>query len=267
MTTKVKDLKINGTSSTPSGNGTTSGVNNGKLRHSSNHQDGTNKSKGRSNGNDQLKNSLQMEGVNEGNNGKKYCRPSKDQKIDAFFNYFKQENARQHDINLLAISLVSKFGNELGTNLFIDCKEFTKDFSMDILTSPKMKVIMVDKEGTVDEFEEIERLDPDYVDISYINNGNTIERYLAPVDNAPVCSLFRHYFDYAMATERETVADLIREKKEKQATERANNALRRREEKETKKVGEKIADMSTEKLLGLLSEDQKNALLAQLMNK
>lgn len=176
-----------------------------------------------------------------------YLQPNQDAKIDDFFRYEKQEASRQHEINLLAISICSKyipiFGADFAHELFEDCKEFSRNFTKDIVTK-------------------VEADDETAENISYVQAGNTITRYLVEVDESNVCSVFRHFVDYAKATSRPSVA-LIQEKEEaERAKIRAQKASERKEAKETAKVGTKIAEMDVTKLMSLLTPEQLAAIIA-----
>ena len=196
----------------------------------------------------QLQAACTRENANEGATKKTiYLQPNQEAKIDDFFRYEKQEASRQHDINLLAISICSKytpiFGADFAHELFADCKEFSANFTMDIVTK-------------VDADDETAK------DISYIQAGNTITRYLVSVDEPNVCSVFRHFVEYAKATSRPSVA-LIQEKEEaERAKIRAQKASERKEAKETAKVGTKIAEMDVTKLLSFLTPEQLAAIIA-----
>jgi len=188
------------------------------------------------------------ENANEGATKKAvFLRPNQEAKIDDFFRFEKQEASRQHDINLLAISICSKytpiFGADFAHQLFADCKEFSRNFTKDIVTK-------------------VEADDETAENISYVQAGNTITRYLVEVDEPNVCSVFRHFVDYAKATSRQSVALIQKKEEEERAKIRAQKASERKEAKETAKVGTKIAEMDVTKLMSLLTPEQLAAIIA-----
>jgi hypothetical protein len=196
----------------------------------------------------QLQAACIRENANEGATKKTiYLQPNMDAKIDDFFKYQKQTFSRMFDIEMLESAVIAKYANDFGVifarELFYDCLSFSANFTKDIVTK-------------------VEANDETAENISYVQAGNTITRYLVSVDEPNVCSVFRHFVEYAKATNRPSVA-LIQEKEEaERAKIRAQKASERKEAKETAKVGTKIAEMDVTKLMSLLTPEQLAAIIA-----
>jgi hypothetical protein len=208
------------------------------------------KGHGRNNSADQLQVSMTLECVNQTNGKLVYLKPKEGDKIDAFFNYYKQESQRQFEINTLAVAIEKKFsplyGLEFSKSLFDDLYFFTKGFTCDIVSKVDNGI--------------------EFTDISYLFNGSTVTRYLVEVENN-VLSIFRHFFSFAKATRRESVLRMVEKEEQEKALIRANNVIKRREERETEKVGQKIINMDATKLFSMLSNDQIAALAALAAGK
>ena len=191
--------------------------------------------------------SVVMENEKKEKKETRYLRPSSEDKIDAFFRWEKQEREAQHNINLLAIAICGKYAPEFGTNfahdLFADCKEFTHNFTKDIVT----------KAEEDDETKE---------DISYQLNGNTITRFLVQVDEINVCSLFRHFVEYAKSTNRPSVSAIIEKENKEREKNRLQKVNERKEKREEEKTKGKLQEMDITKLMALLTPEQLAAIAA-----
>lgn len=188
----------------------------------------------------QIANSVKMENACNNGSTKKYLKPSKDAKISDFFNYERQEREHQNNVNLLAISITAKYGSlysvEFANGLFNDAKEFTSNFTKDIVSSVESGI----------NFEEI----------SYIRNANTIDRYLVAVDSPKVCSIFEHFVNYAISSNRESVSLIIEDQKKESERKRLANINAKREEKAIKTTTTTVQNLDINKLLSMLTPEQ-----------
>lgn len=188
--------------------------------------------------NNQLANSVKMEGINT-TSKVKYLQPKSDAKLSDFFNYYKQENSRQFDINMLAVSIekkYDKYGLDFCKNLFNDAYFFTNCFNSDIVSKVDDNI--------------------DYTDISYNKGDNTITRYLVSVDNSNVVSIFNHFLQYAISSNRESVAAIIEDMKHESDEKRRVNTEKRREEKKVAETKKTIKDLDIATLLSMMSPEQ-----------
>lgn len=196
--------------------------------------------------NSQLVNSEKMEGINT-TSKVKYLQPKSDAKLADFFNYYKQENQRTFEIQTLAVSIekkYNKYGLDFCKDLFNDAYFFTNCFNSDIVS----KV-----DGNID-----------YTDISYNKSDNTITRYLVSVDNSNVVSIFNHFLQYAISSNRDSVAAIIEDIKRESEEKRKHNTEKRREEKKTEETKKTIKDMDIAKLLSMMSPEQIAAIKAAI---
>lgn len=193
----------------------------------------------------QIANSVVMENAKVSNKVT-YLRPVNDAKIDDWFKYQKQTFNHQFEVEILESAIIAKysdvFGIQFAKDLFSDACEFTSNFSMDICNKLEDGI-----EGK---------------DISYLKDGNTITRYLVAVDSVNVCSIFRHFFDYAKSSNRSSVLAIIESENKEREQKRLANLNERREKRETEKVGAKVKDLDIEKLLSMLSPKQIAAIKA-----
>lgn len=196
---------------------------------------------------DQLTASIARENAKEGSTKKTvYLRPKTDSKIDDFFKYAKQVNNRMFEVDMLEAAVIAKYSDEFGISfarsLFYDACEFTHCFNADIVTK-------VDDETV-------------FTDISYFKNDVEISRYLVDVDDSNVCSVFRHFMDYAKATGRQSVELLLQKEAKERKEAREQKTAEKREAKEVEKAGKKIQEMTAEQILSMLTAEQIAALQA-----
>lgn len=193
----------------------------------------------------QITNSVVMENVKVSSKVT-YLRPGNDAKIDEFFRFFNQERAHQYKVETLFVAIRAKYlpvyGNDFVSELLDDVSLFTHNFTMDICNKLDDGI-----EGK---------------DISYLKDGNTITRYLVSVDDPNVCSIFRHFVDYAKSSARTSVSAIIESENKERESKRLANLNERREKRETEKVGAKVKDLDVEKLLTMLTPDQIAAIKA-----
>lgn len=193
----------------------------------------------------QITNSVVMENAKVSNKVQ-YLRPDNDAKIDDWFKYQKQTFIHHFEVEMLESSVIAKYsdvyGIQFAKDLFSDACEFTSNFQMDICSKLEDGI-----KGT---------------DISYIKDGNTITRYLVAIDTTNVCSIFRHFIDYAKASNRPSVSAILESENKAREEKRLANLNERREKRETEKVGAKVKDLDVEKLLSMLSPKQIAAIKA-----
>lgn len=188
--------------------------------------------------NSQLANSEKMEGIST-TSKVKYLQPKSDAKLADFFNYYKQENQRTFEIQILAVSVekkYSKYGLDFCKNLFNDAYFFTNCFNSDIVSKVEDNI--------------------DYTDISYNKGDNTITRYLVSVDNLNVVSIFNHFLQYAISSNRNSVAAIIEDMKRESDEKRKQNTEKRREEKKVAETKKTIKDLDIATLLSMMSPEQ-----------
>jgi len=175
-----------------------------------------------------------------------YLRPGNDAKIDDWFKYQKQTFGHQFDVEMIESAIIAKYSDVYGVqftkDLFSDACEFTSNFTMDICS--KLEDGIKGK------------------DISYLKDGNTITRYLVAIDTLNVCSIFRHFIDYAKASNRPSVSAILESENKEREQKRLANLNERREKRETEKVVAKLKDMEINKVLSMLSPEQIAAIKA-----
>ena len=143
---------------------------------------------------------------------KVYLLPSdSDAKIEDFFRYYEQQNSHIYSLRMLEFSVSAKYrakfgefwGAKYAQAIFLDACAFTSYFSLDVCSKLEDGIT-----GT---------------DISYYKGDTKVTRYLVHIDNGNVCSIFRHYMDYAISTERPAVKPIIDHSKKISADNRAKN--------------------------------------------
>lgn len=205
---------------------------------------GTKKSVGTST---QIENSIKMESVNNESKKTVYLRPNQDSKIDDFFKFSCQQFAHEFQVNMMEASVIMKYseiyGIQFARDLFYDACQFTNNFTSDIATKLEDRV-----DGT---------------DISYKKGDSDICRYLVHVDNANICSVFRHFMEYAMATGRSSVTPIIKDEEERREQNRLLNLNKRREEKKFNDTKVTLNSLDVDKLLTMLTPEQIDAIIAK----
>lgn len=196
---------------------------------------------------EQIVNSSKMECVNSESKKTIYLRPNSEAKIDDFFKFQIQQFAHEHNVNMLESSIVMKYadvyGIQFARDLFLDACMFTNNFTSDIVSKLEDGI--------------------DGEDISYRKNDSDITRYLVNVDNANICSVFRHFMDYAIATSRSSVAPIIKDEEKRREENRLLNLNKRREEKKLNDTKVTLNSLDVEKLLAMLTPEQIAAIIAK----
>lgn len=175
-----------------------------------------------------------------------FLRPGNDAKIDDFYKFFNQEREHQYKVETLFVAIRAKYapvyGSDFVDELLNDAALFTNNFTHDICSKLEDGITGID--------------------IPYLKDGNTITRYLVAIDTPNVCSIFRHFVDYAKASNRASVSAILESENKEREQKRLENLNKRREKRETEKVGAKVKDLDVEKLLSMLSPEQIAAIRA-----
>lgn len=204
---------------------------------------GTKKSVGTS---AQIENSMKMESVNNESKKTVYLRPNLEAKIDDFFKFQIQQFAHEHNVNMLESSIVMKYadvyGIQFARDLFLDACMFTNNFTSDIVSKLEDGI--------------------DGEDISYRKNDSDITRYLVNVDNVNVCSIFRHFLEYAISTNRPSVLLIVKDEEKRREEKRLENLNKRREEKRNETTRTTIQELDVNKLMSMLTPEQIAAICA-----
>lgn len=195
---------------------------------------------------EQIVNSSKMECINSESKKTVYLRPNLDAKIDDFFKFQNQQFAHEHNVNMLESSIIMKYADVYGIqyarDLFLDACMFTNNFTSDIVNKLEDGI-----DGT---------------DISYRKNDSDICRYLVNVDSMPICSIFRHFLEYAIATNRPSVSLIVKDEEKRREEKRLENLEKRREEKRNETTRTTIQELDVNKLMSMLTPEQIAAICA-----
>lgn len=190
---------------------------------------------------DQVAAACKRENANEGATKKVvYLKPKSDDKIDDFFKYYTQVRSRQVAIETLFVSIRAKyeadFGKEFVDELLSDIDMFSRHFTCDIVTKVE--------DGM------------NYSDISYVKGELTISRYLIEVDEPNLCSVFRHFMEFAKSSGRSSVSAIIEKENKEREEARIAKSAEKRKQKENEKAGKRLSEMSVDEIMKHLTPEQ-----------
>lgn len=188
-----------------------------------------------------------MESVSNESKKTVYLRPNQESKIDDFFKFSCQQFSHEFHVNMMEASIVMKYseiyGIQFARDLFYDACKFTNNFTSDIVNKLEDGI-----DGT---------------DISYKKGDSDICRYLVRIDNANICSVFRHFLEYAIATNRPSVALIVKDEEKRREENRLANLNKRREEKKFNDTKVTLNSLDVDKLLTMLTPEQIDAIIAK----